>query len=122
MQLDIQIRDLRSTPSLQRYAENRLRNALRRFSERLGRVIVRISDLNGPRGGIDKRCHLMLALPGLPDIVIDDHGSNPYVAIDRAAERARRTLRRQLCRARRLPIRAPVRTLLQAPDEPAPDR
>ena len=35
-------------------------------------VAVRLSDINGPKGGLDKHCHLQLRLRGLPDIVVKD--------------------------------------------------
>ena len=62
------------------------------------RVTVRLSDINGPRGGEDKRCHIALRLKGLPRLVIEDTEADLYVAIDRAAERAGRTLARRLAR------------------------
>ena len=33
---------------------------------------MRLSDINGPRGGADKRCHLQVVLAGLPDVVVED--------------------------------------------------
>ena len=62
------------------------------------RVTVRLSDINGPRGGEDKRCHIALRLKGLPRLVIEDTEADLYVAIDRAAERAGRTVQRRLAR------------------------
>ena len=61
---------------------------------------MRLSDINGPRGGKDKRCHLELRLKGLPEVVIKDTEVDLYVAIDRAAERAGRALQRCLARQR----------------------
>lgn len=117
MELDIQIRDPKRAASLRRHVDRRIRSALKRFSGRIARVVVRISDLNGPRGGLDQHCHLMLAFPGQPDIVISDRDSDPYVTIDRAAERARRTLRRQIERARRLTSRDALRTAMLVPGD-----
>jgi len=45
--------------------------ALSPFEERLRLVIVRLSDINGPRGGNDKRCHVQLIVDGMPNIVIE---------------------------------------------------
>lgn len=63
-------------------------------------VIVKLSDINGPRGGADKCCYIQVVLPGLPDVVIEDTESDLYVAIDRAADRAGRTVTRRVARKR----------------------
>jgi putative sigma-54 modulation protein len=64
------------------------------------KVSIRLSDLNGPRGGEDKRCSIQVAVPGAADVLIEDTEPDLYVAIDRAADRAGRTLARQVARQR----------------------
>jgi len=77
----------------------RLEFALGRFSARLRQVSARITDVNGPRGGIDKSCVITLRLERTgPPIVIEDIDDDPMVAIDRAADRAGRTVARALAR------------------------
>jgi len=61
---------------------------------------MRLSDINGPRGGLDKCCHLQVKLDRLQDVVIEDIEADLYIAIDRAANRAGRTVRRRLDRRR----------------------
>ena len=63
-------------------------------------MIVRLSDINGPRGGEDKCCHIQVALAHLPDVVIEDTEADLYAAIDRAADRAAHTVGRRLMRKR----------------------
>lgn len=63
---------------------------------RLRRVDVTLSDLNGPRGGVDKRCLIKVSLDGLRPVVIEDVQPDLYLAIDRAAGRASRTVVRRL--------------------------
>jgi ribosome-associated translation inhibitor RaiA len=77
---------------------HRLHFALWRFHERVSRVTVRLSDLNGPRGGVDKACRVRIRLHGMTDIRIEDAEEDLYVAISRAADRAGRTLGRRLHR------------------------
>ncbi len=100
MQINIQGRNFSLTDALREHAIKRLRFALSRCSEPIRRVVMQLSDINGPKGGVDKRCHLRLVLDGLPDIIIDDTEADMYVAIDRAADRAGRTLTRRIARAR----------------------
>lgn len=101
MQIDIQCRGFALTDGLRDYTKKRLACSLSHGEENIGRVIVRLSDINGPRGGEDKRCHLEIRLKGLPEMVVEDTQADLYAAIDRASERAGRTLTRQLARSRR---------------------
>ena len=102
LRIDIQARNFLLTDGLRRYAERRLHFALSCCQDRLQRIVIRLSDINGPRGGADKRCLLRVVLNGLPDVVIEDIEANPYVAIDRAADRAGRTVVRKIDRQQSL--------------------
>ena len=83
------------TDALRSHAEWRLRFALTYFDNHIQRVVMRLSDINGPRGGTDKRCHIQVVLKGLPDVVIEDTEADLYIAIDRATDRAGRTVERR---------------------------
>lgn len=102
MQIDIQARDFPLTDALRRHAERRLHFALACCDNQIQRVVMRLSDINGPRGGADKRCRLHIVLSGLSDVVIEDTEANLYVAIDRATNRAGRTLIRKIARKKTL--------------------
>ena len=99
MQLDIRGRNLRLTPALLDHVDRRIRFALGRFAARLSRVAVRVGDVNGPRGGVDKRCWIHLELGGKA-LTIDEVDADLYVAIDRASERAGRATERAIARLR----------------------
>lgn len=100
MQIDVQALGFELTPALRAHAERRLHFALGRADAQVSRLSVRLSDLNGPRGGEDKRCQLRIALTEGPEVVIEDTEADLYVAIDRAADRAGRTVTRRLERSR----------------------
>jgi len=102
MQIDIEARDFPLTDALRSHAERRLRSALTCCGEHIRRVAMRLSDVNGPRGGADKRCRLQVVLAGLPDVVVEDTEGDLYVAIDRATDRAGRTLVRKIDRRQTL--------------------
>jgi hypothetical protein len=77
----------------------RLEFALGRFASRLREVSAHVSDVNGPRGGVDKRCVITLHLDRSPrPIVIEDVDVDPMVTIDRATDRAGCTVARALAR------------------------
>ncbi|MDP3482877.1 MAG: ribosome-associated translation inhibitor RaiA [Sulfuricella sp.] len=100
MQIHIQSQSFTLTDALREHAEHRLRFGLSHASDHIRRVEVRLSDINGPRGGADKRCSIVVALESLPDVVIEDIENDLYVAIDRAADRASRSVARCLERKR----------------------
>lgn len=98
MQIDIQAHDFSLTDALNAYIERRINFMLSSRYEQITRISVRLFDINGPRGGADKRCRIHITLPRLKDIVIEDTEPDLYVAIDRAADRASRTVHRRLAR------------------------
>lgn len=102
MQIDIQARHFSLTEALRTYAERRLNIALSHSDEQIQRVVMRLSDINGPRGGEDKLCHLQVVLNGQQDVIVEDTESDMYVAIDRAVDRAGRTVVRKIERQRDL--------------------
>ncbi|WEF32707.1 HPF/RaiA family ribosome-associated protein [Pseudoduganella chitinolytica] len=100
MQIEIQSNGLELTDSLRAYVKRRLQFALGWALAR--RLVVWLSDINGPRGGRDKRCKIQVSLPnGRKSVLIEDTEENLYVAIDKAAERADHAVSRQLARRRR---------------------
>jgi ribosome-associated translation inhibitor RaiA len=96
MLIEIHCRDFVLTDALEEHVHKRLGFTLSRASVQIRRVDVTLSDLNGPRGGIDKRCLVQIRLDGLSPVVVQDVQSDLYTAIDRAAGRAGRTVMRRL--------------------------
>lgn len=84
--------------------EERVRSALGTVSSHIRDVAVVLSDVNGPRGGVDKRCLLRVRLAaGGPEVVTQALAEAPVLAAANAARRARtsafRRLRRRFGRA-----------------------
>lgn len=100
MQMDIQSQGFSLTQGIRDYVMKRLAYTLAHGDAAITRIIVRLSDINGPRGGDDKRCLVEIRLKAASTVVIEDTEGDLYVAIDRAAERAGRTLGRRLARQR----------------------
>jgi len=100
MDTDIRILSADLTEALQSYIKRRLHFSLGRFGERVGRVGVRIRDINGPRGGVDKSCHVSAELlPSGTTLIQEAADSNLYVAIGRATEGISRSFARALGRS-----------------------
>ncbi len=120
MNVDIHSQGFPLTSALADHAKRRLRFVLTRHSDRIQRVVVRIGDENGPRGGVDKFCRIQVHLLDAPVAVIDELGADPYTVIDRAADRLGRVVVKHLDRSRidRRPGRADAHLI--APEELAP--
>ena len=98
MQINIQTSGFSLTEALKSYTTTRMQFALDRKDNYITRVQIWLADINGPRGGIDKRCQIELKLAGQNNIVIEDIEADLYFAIDRASDRCMRTLGRRLAR------------------------
>lgn len=115
MKVEIRAHHLELTEGLQAYAEERVCFGLDWARHHVRKIMLRISDINGPRGGIDKRCQLRIPLPGMRDVVIEDTDADSRVAIGRAVDRAARTLERRFSRRREFGT-LPAPDWAQAPD------
>jgi putative sigma-54 modulation protein len=98
MQFEIHTKNLRISQPLRVHIERRLNFALERFAMQIAKVCVSVGDLNGPKGGIDKRCRVAIVLMPSTTIVMEDQASNIYAAIDRVADKAGRCIGRRLKR------------------------
>lgn len=103
MRIDIKASGFELTEGLREHTVRRLQFALGWANHDVRAVTVRLSDINGPRGGKDKRCRIQVPFAGTPNVVIEDTEADLYVAIDRAAERAERAVVRRLERLRGFP-------------------
>ena len=121
MHIDIQARDFLLTEALESQIRRRLDFALKPRYDQIQHIHVRLSDLNGPRGGVDKCCTLHIVLPHLQDVVVNDTEFDMYIAINRAIDRAGRAVSRRLSRQRvrsqRPPRQPPIHSL--PPEEAA---
>ena len=74
--------------------ERRVRFVLRRLSWLVPRAEVHLSDMNGPRGGVDKRCQVELKTDGAGSVVVVSVAKDWRTALDDALARAARFLMR----------------------------
>jgi hypothetical protein len=82
--------------ALREYASHRLALALRRFEHRIRRVIIRISDLNGPKRGVDSQCSITVDLVDGRRIFVNATTAWPCASVKRAAGRLNGALRREI--------------------------
>lgn len=100
MNIAIQSPGFPVTVPLAEHTGRRLRFVLTRHSDRIQRVVVRLGDENGPRGGVDKSCRIQVYLRDAPVATIEGFGPDLYAVINRAADRAGRVVVKHLDRSR----------------------
>lgn len=99
MQVIFESRDPQAAP-LRDMAVGRLKFVMRRLGSLVARARLRLSDVNGPRGGVDKRCQVELKTDTGSTVVITAASHDWRTAIDDALARATQVMRRQLQRSR----------------------
>ena len=78
---------------------------LGKFATSIERISVRVTDMNGPRGGVDQVCSVKVVLSGLPSVVIERRHASLYNAIDVALRATEQAVRRSVGRRRMKPLR-----------------
>lgn len=80
-------------PADREYLKQKLDQKLGKFDPAVFRTSVRVEDVNGPRGGHDKRCRIKVVLNGLPTVVVEAHSQTLKGAMDTALARMERSVR-----------------------------
>lgn len=89
------------TPDLQTILRRCLAKITERFREEIRAIAVSLEDVNGPRGGIDKRCRLDLILNRDGRISVSADSAKVEAALTQAVARAKTALLRRSRHPRR---------------------
>jgi putative sigma-54 modulation protein len=101
MQIDVRGIHLQLSDTIVNYVQQHVGTALDRYERRVQSVDVRLSDgHSSKRHGTPLQCQVQVALRGLPPVFIQHSDEDLYAAIDAAASRTKRTVRRQIGRQR----------------------
>ena len=95
MKIEIRFRGLPPSPMLKDHAARQAAFHLARFGEELTELWLTVSDVNGPRGGLDKRCQVSARGPRIA-VFLESEAEDAYRAVDEAVKRLARTVRRDL--------------------------
>jgi ribosome-associated translation inhibitor RaiA len=87
------------------YIRRKLGMKLGTFATSIERISVRMTDMNGPRGGIDQVCNVKVVLSGLPSVVIERRHAGLHAAIEVALHATEQAVRRRVRRRRMKPLR-----------------
>lgn len=107
MTIDLRSSNLPISEALREHIARRLDFAIRRFASRVSRVVVRLVDVNGPRGGSDKRCRIIAHFSSTGSVIVEATDADIYVAASQAAIRLDESVARAI--KRRRPRRASER-------------
>lgn len=84
---------VKSNAILAQTVEEAVGNAVRRWTPRITRVEVHLSDINGQKGGADdKRCLLEARIGGLQPIAVTHQAGTLYDAVEGAADKLKKVL------------------------------
>ncbi|GIW76194.1 MAG: hypothetical protein KatS3mg104_1257 [Phycisphaerae bacterium] len=94
MQIDIISHRIDRSAALWTYIETRFTQAVLRFASQVDRMIIRLSDVNGSRGGVDKSCRVELFWSLGDPVIAEATDADPYVAVDLTASKLKRAVLR----------------------------
>ena len=100
MNIDVHSQNLDLSPELRHHAERSLTTALGRFESRIDRVRVGVTDVNGPKGGIDKVCRIQVKGDRGWEVIVTAEDADAFAVIDRAGARASQAVSRRIERDR----------------------
>ena len=63
-------------------------------------MVLRLEDVNGPKGGVDKLCHATIHLKAGGTVVLEDTSNDLYGAINVVADKAKQTVGRKVAKVR----------------------
>jgi hypothetical protein len=106
MNIDIRMATQHDSPALRQFAEHALARKIGARTERVRRARIRLNDVNGPRGGVDKICQIRLEVTGGGDVSARGEASGWYEAVTIAVINARTALDRRIGRRRAQRARA----------------
>lgn len=90
MELHVNGKGMSLSSEIRARVQRRIGFALGRFESRIARVVVQLTELDGPGGGFDQRCSVRLSMRPRGELRIDVSDSVLESAVQRAMERAAR--------------------------------
>lgn len=100
MKVEVRFPGLEHSEAVCEHAMRRAQFQLSRFGREVTEVVVRLSDVNGPRGGTDLRCQVSVRGPRIGTWTMHGIAGDAYSGIDVTLSRMARSIARELDRAR----------------------
>lgn len=96
MVLRIHGHHLEVSDSLDAHITDRFNSALDQLDHMVQEITVRLEDVNGPKGGVDKRCHATVHLRSGATVVLDEKHEDMYAAVSMVADRLKSVVGRKV--------------------------
>ena len=116
MKLNINFQNMQGGGDIIDYIDHRVSFAFARTRHEIDNTKITITDINGPKGGVDKQCKVIIKPRGMKPIVIAEKRESVRNAIDRCLTRASHSINRKLKRKRSL-CKKPSIPIELAPEE-----
>lgn len=117
MELRVLTRRVNLDEATHELVQRRISFAVDQFNGWINSVEVVLEDVNGPRGGVDKECRVLVSLKGGKLIKIEDRDADLVTVINRAADRLSQVVGRELEKRRERKGVTPAGTVPEAPPE-----
>jgi putative sigma-54 modulation protein len=96
MRLRLAARGVELSTELKDYVRLRIHFSLGRFAGKIRSLSIRLADVNGPRGGVDKACDIRVDVGLRQQVAVRERQASVYAAVAFALDRAERAVQRQL--------------------------
>jgi putative sigma-54 modulation protein len=114
MKIGLQTQGFELTEAIEAHVQKQLNRSLATVEDHVFAVDVFLSDINGPRGGNDKRALICVQLAGRHSVKVERTHADLYSAVSSAARQVRGAAKRSLRKRARLE-KAMLRELRQFP-------
>ncbi len=94
MRLNLMVKGVDKTPTLDRLVDHKLHYAFDQFGRWVSDVALAIEDLNRPKGGVDKRCRLAVSVPRHRSVIVEGRGTDLMVVVSEVIDRGAQALAR----------------------------
>lgn len=101
MKIEVRVRGLDSPATVRDYVERAVLLHLSRFGDEVTAVLVHVSDVNGPKGGMDKRCQITARGPRIGSATREELTGNVYSSVAIAATKIACAVGREISIGRR---------------------
>ncbi len=96
MVLRIHGHHLEVSDALDAHITDRFKAALDQLDHMVHEITVRLEDVNGPKGGVNKRCHATVHLRAGGTVVVEETQPDMYAAVSLAADRVKNVVGRKV--------------------------
>lgn len=118
MQLVIKSRNIQLSKQFKGRLGSQVYSVFHRTQQLVQRITVTLSDINGPKGGMDKQCKVKVSLAGLPSVLVVTTQDSLQKAFAYAVERANDVMKKRVEKHQKRSKRGRVAIVLEGSEEP----